>query len=91
MIAREPERRFQTAEQALQSLEYADQDADLTPSYDLSLRREEAKRREFFLMFLMFIATMTTTLLHYSESSRSTNRFNRCISLKRPPSSPISC
>ncbi|MGC6416808.1 MAG: serine/threonine-protein kinase [Bradymonadia bacterium] len=63
MIAREPERRFQTADQALQSLEYSDQGTDLAPSYDLSLRREEAKRREFFLMFLMFIATMTALTL----------------------------
>jgi len=63
MMAREPERRFQSAEQALESLEFASEQGEHTPSIHIRLKRDEAKKRERMLMAMMVVATIVATVL----------------------------
>jgi serine/threonine-protein kinase len=63
MIAREPARRFQSAEAALEALEFEADTGELTPGIQRSLRRDESRKRERILMVLLAISTIIATVL----------------------------
>ena len=63
MIAKEPERRFQTAEEALSVLEFQADTGELDSLVHGNLSREQTLRRERLLIVLMAIATVMAILI----------------------------
>jgi len=63
LIAKEPERRFQTAEEALVSLEFQADTGELTPGIIHSLQRDQTRRRDRLLIVVMTVATIIAAIV----------------------------